>query len=55
VYVVGQVSMAKVNWAANKDFEYVANYKVLQTAFTKLHIDRHIDVDRLIKGVRSNR
>jgi RP/EB family microtubule-associated protein len=47
--------MAKVNWAANKDFEYVANYKVLQTAFTKLHIDRHIDVDRLIKGVRSFR
>lgn len=46
----GQVSMSKVNWGANKDFEFVANYKVLQTAFTKLHVDRHIDVDRLIKG-----
>lgn len=46
----GQVSMSKVNWGANKDFEFVANYKVLQTAFTKLRVDRHIDVDRLIKG-----
>ena len=44
------VSMSKVNWSANKDFEYVGNYKILQTCFTKLHIDRHIDVDRLISG-----
>ena len=36
----GTVLMHKVNWAANKDFEYVANYKVLQTAFTKAHIDK---------------
>lgn len=44
------VPMSKVNWSANKDFEYVANYKILQTGFTKLSIDRHIDVDRLITG-----
>ena len=44
------VPMNKVNWSANKDFEYVGNYKILQTCFTKLHIDRHIDVDRLISG-----
>ena len=44
------VPMSKVNWSANKDFEYVGNYKILQTCFTKLHIDRHIDVDRLISG-----
>jgi microtubule-associated protein, RP/EB family len=44
------VPMSKVNWSANKDFEYVANYKILQTGFTKLNIDRHIDVDRLITG-----
>ena len=37
---IGQVSMSKVNWGANKDLEFVANYKVLQTAFTKLHVDR---------------
>lgn len=44
------VPMHKVNWSANKDFEYVANYKVLQTCFTKLKIDKFVDVDRLIKG-----
>jgi RP/EB family microtubule-associated protein len=46
----GQVPLHRVNWAANKSFEYVGNYKILQTAFTKLKIDRHIDVDRLISG-----
>lgn len=45
-----QVPMHKVNWAAKKDFEFVANYKILQTCFTKLGIDRHIDVPRLISG-----
>lgn len=46
----GQVPMHKVNWSAKQDFEYVANYKILQTAFTKQGIERHIDVDRLISG-----
>ena len=46
----GQVPMHKVNWGAKQNFEFVANYKILQTCFTKLHIDRHIDVDRLISG-----
>lgn len=76
----GVLSMSKVNWAANKDFEYVGmcpcywwntylisrfkmmnglivfhvwppgNYKLLQTAFTKLSIDKYVDVDRLITG-----
>lgn len=46
----GQVPMHKVNWAAKQDFEFVANYKILQNSFTKLNIERHIDVDRLISG-----
>ena len=46
----GQVPMHKVNWAAKQNFEFVGNYKILQTCFTKLHIDRHVDVDRLISG-----
>lgn len=45
-----QVPVAKINWAAKQDFEFVANYKILQTCFTKLAIDKHIDVDRLISG-----
>jgi RP/EB family microtubule-associated protein len=44
------VPMNKVNWSASKDFEYLGNYKILQTCFTKLNIDRYIDVDRLISG-----
>ena len=46
----GQVPMSKINWGAKQSFEFVANYKVLQTCFTKLHIDKFIDVDRLISG-----
>eukprot|EP00286_Rhodomonas_abbreviata_P008938 CAMPEP_0181341626 /NCGR_PEP_ID=MMETSP1101-20121128/30524_1 /TAXON_ID=46948 /ORGANISM="Rhodomonas abbreviata, Strain Caron Lab Isolate" /LENGTH=222 /DNA_ID=CAMNT_0023452943 /DNA_START=43 /DNA_END=708 /DNA_ORIENTATION=+ len=46
----GKVPMNKVNWSAKQSFEFVANYKVLQTCFSKLGIDRHIDVDRLISG-----
>lgn len=45
-----QVPMHKLNWAANKDFEFVANYKILQSCFSKNAVDRHIDVDRLISG-----
>lgn len=46
----GQVPMQKVNWGAKQSFEFVANYKILQTCFTKLHIDKFVDVDRLISG-----
>jgi hypothetical protein len=42
--------MNKLNWSATQDFEYVSNYKILQACFTKLNIDRFIDVDRLISG-----
>lgn len=44
----GVVPMAKVNWSAKQSFEFVANYKILQTCFAKVNIDKHVDVDRLI-------
>ena len=37
---IDQVPMHKVNWGAKQEVEYINNYKVLQTCFTKLHIDR---------------
>ncbi|OQR82746.1 microtubule -associated protein EB1 [Achlya hypogyna] len=46
----GKVPMSKVDWSANKDYEYINNYKILQKAFTGLKIDRHIEVDKLIRG-----
>jgi len=46
----GNVAMKKVNWAARADHESIPNYKVLQQALTKVGIDRHIEVDKLIRG-----
>jgi len=46
----GSVSMRKVNWMAKSDHEFIPNYKVLQMAFDKNCIERHIDVDKLIRA-----
>eukprot|EP00408_Alexandrium_pacificum_P056688 CAMPEP_0171172798 /NCGR_PEP_ID=MMETSP0790-20130122/9900_1 /TAXON_ID=2925 /ORGANISM="Alexandrium catenella, Strain OF101" /LENGTH=306 /DNA_ID=CAMNT_0011637657 /DNA_START=25 /DNA_END=945 /DNA_ORIENTATION=- len=42
--------MRKVNWMAKSDHEFIPNYKVLQAAFDKNGIERHIDVDKLIRA-----
>jgi len=46
----GTVGMRKVNWMAKADHEYVPNYKVLQASFDKNHIQKHVDVDKLIRA-----
>ena len=46
----GAVPMHKVNWSARQSFEFVGNYKVLQTCFAKQKVERFVDVDKLIKG-----
>ena len=46
----GTVSMSRVNWMARNDFEFVANYKILQQAFEKNGVEKWIDVDKLIRG-----
>lgn len=46
----GQVPIHKVNWSAKQSFEFVGNYKILQGTFSKLKIERYVDVDKLIKG-----
>jgi microtubule-associated protein, RP/EB family len=46
----GSVPMSKVNWEAKSDFEFVQNYKLLQAAFKKHHVERFVDVEKLIKA-----
>ncbi len=46
----GSVPMKRVNWGARSEFQYIENYKLLQAAFTKQHVQKHVDVDRLIRA-----
>ncbi|GBE63064.1 calponin homology domain-containing protein [Babesia ovata] len=46
----GRVALARVKFGAALEYEYLANYKVLQSAFTRLGISKHVDVQKLTKG-----
>ncbi len=46
----GSIPMTKVNWEAKTDYEFVNNYKLLQKAFSKHKVQRHVDVDKLIRA-----
>eukprot|EP00300_Choanocystis_sp_HF-7_P030495 c39340_g1_i1.p1 GENE.c39340_g1_i1~~c39340_g1_i1.p1 ORF type:complete len:261 (+),score=51.13 c39340_g1_i1:55-837(+) len=46
----GTVAMDKVVWDARSEYQYVNNFKILQKAFDRNGIKRHIDVEKLVKG-----
>ena len=46
----GTFPFSRVKWGAKSEYEYVENYKVLQAAFDKNGIKRHIDVAKLVKA-----
>ena len=43
-YIPDVIPMSKLNWKAKTDYEFIANLKLLQAAFAKLKVSKHIDV-----------
>ncbi|PCH40456.1 hypothetical protein WOLCODRAFT_24114 [Wolfiporia cocos MD-104 SS10] len=47
--VFGDIPMARVKMNARQEYEYLANYKVLQNVFRAHKVDKPIPVERLVK------
>ena len=50
VLFLGSVAIKRVKFDTKLEHEYIQNFKLLQAAFTKLNVDKAVQVDRLVKG-----
>uniref|UniRef100_A0A8C1KUT4 Microtubule-associated protein, RP/EB family, member 3b n=1 Tax=Cyprinus carpio TaxID=7962 RepID=A0A8C1KUT4_CYPCA len=46
----GCILLKRVKFQAKLEHEYIHNFKVLQTAFKRMNVDKIIPVERLVKG-----
>lgn len=46
----GSIQLKKVKWTSCLEHEYINNFKLLQSSFSKLHVDKIISIERLVKG-----
>lgn len=46
----GSIQLKKVKFKTNLEHEYIQNFKILQSAFKKVNVDKIVSVDKLIKG-----
>lgn len=48
--VLDTVRMNRVNWGARQPYEYIENFKLLQSALRAADVQKNIDIDMLIRG-----
>jgi len=46
----GEVALHRVKFQANLEYQWVANFKVLQSAFDKVGLKKYIDIQKLTRG-----
>merc|ERR550519_1851497 len=46
----GSVQVKKVKFNTKLEHEYLNNFKILQTSFKKMSVEKMVNVDRLVKG-----
>ena len=46
----GEVPMTRVRWDAKSAHEYIDNYKIIQQVFEKKGVEKHIEVEKLMRG-----
>lgn len=46
----GEMAMSKVRWDARSPHEFIDNYKLFQRLLDKKGVDKHVEVERLMRG-----